>query len=129
VAAQQVVAGAQVAAPERQRRVGLEEACVVDDALLLEDLADRLGVRPLGDLHGDAALLVVLAAERLEGRVDRVERGADEDHRQQRHEAPEPAARARGASGQRGPAGAADALRTGGAAHGRALGDRGATRR
>ena len=95
VAAQDVVAGDQVAAPERDRGVELEEAGVGDHALGLEQLADRARVGALRDLDRDRAGLLVLALEGLERRVDGPERRADEDERQQGDDAAEGAAEAR----------------------------------
>ena len=84
---------------------------------------------PGRDLDGDAALLLALVLERLERRVDDVQRRADERERGDGDEAPEPAPRLGRAGREHRAAGLADPLRARGAAHRRALGDGGPPRR
>src|SRR5215216_5032332 len=82
-----------------------------------------------GDLDRDSSLLLALVAQRLERRVDHVQRGADEQQPEQRDEAPEPAARLRRAGRKHRAAGLADPLRPRGTAHRGPLGDGGAALR
>ena len=55
VAAQHVAAGAQVAAAERERRVELEEARVLDTPCASRSWPISSRVGAVGDPHGDAA--------------------------------------------------------------------------
>ena len=80
-ALERVAAGPEVVALAAHRGLELEEASRVDNALGREDLTDLAAVGALRDHDRDAALAI--AVERLEGRVERVERG--DDHEQRDH--------------------------------------------
>ena len=119
-AQQRVVAGPQLAAAARDGRVDLEERAGVDDPALLEQRADGPGVGARG--HGDLDGALPVAVEGLEGRVERVQRHAEQHQREQRGEAAAAVAvagaGARRAAGRRGPPRRRRATRAAGSAGG-----------
>ena len=131
VAAQHVVAGAQLAAAQRQRGVELEEARVGDHALALEQLADAAGVgarpgsarrrRPparRSSWNGWKVALMTYSAAPMNAQREQRDAGAGTSARG--------LGELGGSVGRPGPA---DPLGARGAAHRRPLGDRGAARR
>ena len=83
---QRVLAGAQLAAAQRDGGVGLEQLRVGDHAGALEQLADLARVGAGG--HGDHDRALRVAVEGLEGRVDQPQRAADQREREHGEDAP-----------------------------------------